>query len=116
LPGSTPSVAVVQSVHPALPNSVQSATHSLTLPIMSWTPQADLQLAREPVSSGPAAGAEPVTQVGAWSSAAPGSGVPAAASCHSRFVISRLLASRQACPAWNHVVHVEGGTPAIDAA
>ncbi len=63
--------------------SPQSETHSFTFPIMSNTPQADLQLSREPVSAGPA---EFVTQVVEASSATPGSGVAAAALCHSRLV------------------------------
>src|SRR5262245_31357799 len=39
--------------------SAQSATHSFTFPTMSNTPQADVQLVREPVSAGPTS----VTQV-----------------------------------------------------
>src|SRR5438034_1013800 len=46
LPGRP--VCVVQSVHPPLARSAQSATHSSTLPIMSNTPQLDLQFVREP--------------------------------------------------------------------
>src|SRR5262249_4990268 len=49
--------------------SAQSATHSLTFPIMSNAPHPDLQPGREPVPAGPCAW---VTHVVAPSSAAPG--------------------------------------------
>src|SRR5262249_28963361 len=44
---------VVELVQPVVFWSAQSATHSLTLPIMSNTPQLDLQFARLPVFDGP---------------------------------------------------------------
>src|SRR5262245_12338061 len=85
----------------ATERSPQSATHSSTLPIMSNAPQRDLQLEREPVSTR----APVVAHVVAWSSAAPGSGVPAAAPCHSSFVISRFPDRRHAWFAWNQLMH-----------
>src|SRR5262249_33681704 len=60
--------------------SAQSATHSSTLPTMSNTPQLDLQFDREPVVTGLPA-VEMLQSVVPLS--VPGSGVPAAASCHS---------------------------------
>src|SRR5262249_30867661 len=93
--------------------SPQSATHSSTLPTMSKAPHTDAQLGREPVS----AGSSPVvTQVVAPSSATPGSGVPAAAPCHSRLVSRRFPAGRHAGLAWNQVTHREGCTPAMETA
>src|SRR5262245_10604104 len=93
--------------------SAQSATHSATFPIMSSAPHADRQLAREPVSAG---STEFVTHVIAPSSATPGSGVPAAAPCHSRFVRSRFPDSRHAWFAWNQVMHRLGRAPGMETA
>src|SRR5262249_8526232 len=85
---------VVQSVHGLGPLlSAQSATHSATFPTMSKTPQFDLQLDREPVLT---ASSTLLTLQSVVPSSVPGSGVPAAAPCHSRFVSSRLPASRHA--------------------
>src|SRR5437764_10716812 len=86
--------------------SAQSATHSATFPTMSNTPQLDLQFDREPVFTGLPA-AEMLQSVVPLS--VPGSGVPAAASCHSRFVASRVPASRHACAARNEAMHAPGG-------
>jgi hypothetical protein len=84
-------VEVVQSVR-LVARSAQSATHSFTFPTMSKTPQLDLQLEREPVfTASPAA--EMLQSVVPLS--VPGSGVPAAAPCHSRFVSSCLPESRR---------------------
>ncbi len=80
---------------------------------MSCAPHREMQLLRAPVS---AAKSELVAHVAVWSSFTPGSGVPAAAACHSSFRSRRLPESRQACSAWNQVTHVLGGTPATDAA
>jgi hypothetical protein len=80
---------------------------------MSKVPQLDLQLDRDPVFAGLA---EFVAHVLMPSSAFPGSGVPAAARCHSSFRTSRLPDSAHACAAWNHVIHVVGRTPGIDTA
>src|SRR5262249_61039322 len=44
--------AVVASVQPLVFRSAQSATHSSTLPTMSNTPHADLQLDRDPAADG----------------------------------------------------------------
>jgi hypothetical protein len=74
--------------------------------------QLDAQPARDPVATGPG---ELVLQVVAWSSAAPGSGVPAAARVHSSFVSSRLPASAHACAARCQVAWL-GSTPATDTA
>src|SRR6516225_3550776 len=82
LPGR-PSAA--ESVQPVVLRSAQSATHSSTLPIMSNTPQLDLQFIRLPVFDGP-----PLVLQSLGPGVSPGSGVPAAASCHSRFVVSRF--------------------------
>src|SRR5262245_25955737 len=79
---------------------------------MSNAPHADLQLAREPVST--PGSVERVTHVVEPSSAR--SGVPAAAPCHSRLVTSRLPESRHAWFAWNHVTHLLGFTPGMDTA
>src|SRR5262249_21434687 len=106
-------VWVVQSVHPTLSRSAQSATHSCTFPTMSKTPQLDLQLDREPVFTAPLA-TEMSQSVVPLS--VPGSGVPAAAPCHSRFVSSRFPESRHAWFAWNQVMHALGCTPGIDTA
>jgi hypothetical protein len=95
----------------AIERSAQSPTHSFTLPTMSNAPQTDLQLAREPVSAGPA---ELVTHVVAPSSGR--SGVPAAAPCHSRLVSSRFPDSRHAWFAWNQVMHLLGSTPGMETA
>jgi predicted RecA/RadA family phage recombinase len=79
------SAEVVQSVQPAA-WSTQSATHSWTFPTMSNTPQADLQLLREPVFTIPGE----LTAQSVVRLSVPGSGVPATASCHSWFVGRRL--------------------------
>src|SRR2546429_2361730 len=110
-PPAIPAV-VVQSVQ-FVARSLQSATHSSTFPTMSNTPQLDLHLAREPVSTG---AGESVTHVVDLSSALPGSGVPAAARCHSSFRSSRFPDSAQACTAWNQLTHAVGDTPGIDTA
>src|SRR5713101_2776341 len=80
----------------AVESGTQSATHSNTFPTMSKAPQFDTHPA-VPADPGP-----PVTIHGAPS------GVPAAVSCHSRFVRSRLPESLHACAAWNHVMHELG--------
>src|SRR5262249_58946111 len=98
---------------PASAKSAQSATNSMAFPTMSNTPQLDLQLLRDPVLTGPG---EFVAHVVAPSSAAPGSGVPAAAPCHSTFVSSRFPQSRHAWFAWNHVMHRLGCTPGMGGA
>ena len=46
------------------------------------------------------------------SPAAPGSGVPAAAACHSALVSRRLPWLAQAATAWNQVAKPDGVTPA----
>ena len=46
----------------------------------------------------------------------PGSGVPDAAPCHSRLVMSRLPDSRHASSAWNQVMQAVGCTPATETA
>src|SRR5262249_51762330 len=85
---------IVQSVHGLGPLlSAQSATHSATFPTMSKTPQLDLQLDREPAFT---ASRTLTTLQSVVPSSVPGSGVPAAAPCHSRFVSSRLPESRHA--------------------
>jgi DNA-binding winged helix-turn-helix (wHTH) protein len=73
---------VVQSVQ-LFARSAQSSTHSFTFPTMSNTPQLDLQVAREPVFT--ASKTFPVLQSDVPLSV-PGSGVPAAARCHSPFL------------------------------
>src|SRR5262249_28419271 len=95
---------------PASAKSAQSATNSMAFPTMSTTPQLDLQWLRDPVLTGPG---EFVAHVVAPSSAAPGSGVPAAAPCHSTFVSSRFPERRQAWFAANQLMHPLGGTPGI---
>src|SRR5207244_10895720 len=92
--------------------SPQSATHPSALPTMSKTPQLDLQLVREPVFTG--APAAKVLQSGGPVSA-PGSGVPAAARCHSSFLISRFPEKAHAWSAWNQLKQVLGNTPGIEA-
>src|SRR5262245_35773463 len=99
---------LVQSVHPTLARSAQSATHSSTFPTMSNTPQLDLQLLREPVFT---AKSERTAQ-----SVVPPSGVLAAAPCHSWFVRSRFPESRHAWFAWNQVMQALGWTPGMDTA
>src|SRR5437016_307179 len=101
-----------QFVQPSA-RSPHSSTHSHTFPTMSNAPQLDLQLLREPVFTGLPA-AEMVQSVVPLS--VPGSGVPAAASCHSRFVASRLPDTRHAWAAWNQVVQVLGSTPGMETA
>src|SRR5262249_27540530 len=83
------------------------------LPIMSNAPHTDLQLDREPVL---AMTLLMVAHVVEPSSATPGSGVPAAAPCHSRLVRSRFPESKHAWFAWNHVMHRDGCTPATETA
>src|SRR5262249_31542632 len=80
---------------------------------MSKTPQLDRHSAREPVATRSLLF---VLQVVEPSSASPGSGVPAAASCHSSLRSSRLPDRRHAWDARNHDVHVVGRTPATEAA
>src|SRR5262245_32052630 len=79
---------------------------------MSKTPQLDLQFDREPVLD---ADAEFVLQ-SFGPGVAPAFGVPAAASCHSRFVSSRFPDSRHACAAWNQSIQALGCTPAMETA
>src|SRR5207249_3779042 len=111
---SPPAIPVwlVQSVQ-LIALSAQSATHSQTFPTMSNTPQLDLQFDREPVFTGLPA-VEMLQSVVPLS--VPGSGVPAAARCHSSFRASRFPDVAHACTAWNHVVQVLGSTPGIDTA
>src|SRR5262245_29299655 len=101
--------------HPghAVDRGTQSATHSQTFPTMSEAPQFEVQLERLPVLAGPG---EFVTQVVEPSSALPGSGVPAAAPCHSALVSRRLSERRQACCDWNQVMQALGRTPATETA
>src|SRR5881396_3534923 len=108
----SPPCALSQLVQPT-PGLIHSATHSQTFPAMSYAPHREMRLLRAPVS---AAKSELVAHVAVRSSFTPGSGVPAAAACHSSFLSRRLPESRQACSAWNQVTHVLGGTPATDAA
>src|SRR5262249_61711630 len=91
----TTGVCVVQSVQ-LFARSLQSATHSDRFPTMSNVPQLDLQLERDPVFAGLA---EFVAHVVVPSSAFPGSGVPAAARCHSSFRTRRLPDAAHACTA-----------------
>ena len=100
--------------HPGHPvdRGTQSATRSSTLPTMSETPQLDWQFVRSPVLDGPL---ELVLQSSA-PGVLPGSGVPAAARCHSWFVKSRFPESAHASSAWNQVVHAVGSTPGIETA
>src|SRR5579884_227239 len=105
-------VCLVQSVQ-FCARSAQSVTHSPTFPTMSNAPHFETQAERAPVLAG---FGELVTHVVAPSSAFPGSGVPAAASCHSRFVRSRFAESAHACAAWNQSMHVLGSTPGMDTA
>src|SRR5437867_2155118 len=93
--------------------SPQSATHSYTFPTMSNAPQLETQAEREPVPAGPPPS---VTHVVEPSSALPGSGVPAAAACHSSLRSSRLRESRHAWFAWNQFTQAVGGTPATETA
>src|SRR5262245_22899312 len=80
---------------------------------MSNAPQLDRHAGRDPVAERSILF---VLQVVAPSSASPGSGVPAAASCHSSLRSSRLPDRRHACAARNQEVQVVGLTPATDAA
>src|SRR5437870_10938168 len=93
--------------------SAQSATHSNTFPTMSKTPQLDLQFDREPVFT-----ASPAVEMlqSEVPLSVPGSGVPAAAPCHSRLVSSRLPESRHAWFAWNHEMQALGCTPGMETA
>src|SRR5262245_7653842 len=91
----TTGVCVVQFAQ-LFARSLQSATHSSTFPTMSNAPQLDLQLERDPVSTGPI---EFVAHVVVPSSALPGSGVPAAARCHSSFRTRRFPDAAHACSA-----------------
>src|SRR3989442_11823422 len=95
------------------PPKSESATHSSTFPTMSNTPQSDLQLDREPELT-----ASPTTEMlqSVVPLSVPGSGVPAAASCHSRPVSNRFPDRRHACAAWNQVMHALGWTPGMDTA
>src|SRR6266550_3378621 len=93
-----------QCVQPS-DRSAQSSTHSQTLPTMSKTPQLDTQPGNVPV--GP--GAPALTIQGAPS------GVPAAARCHSPFLMSRLPETAHASFAWNHVAQL-GFTPEMETA
>src|SRR5262245_43077894 len=83
---------LVQSVQLESETSPQSATISSTFPTLSKTPHADLQFDRDPVLTG--CGELPAQSVVPLS--VPGSGVPAAAPCHSRFVSSRFPDRRHA--------------------
>src|SRR5262245_5624658 len=94
-----------QNVHPSA-NSPQSSTHSYTFPTMSNTPHADLQFDRDPVLTGPAE----FTAQSVVPLSVPGSGVLAAARCHSPFLTSRFPDSAHASFAWNHVMHALGNT------
>ena len=80
---------------------------------MSNTPQLDLQFARDPVFTGWSA-VEMLQSVVPLS--VPGSGVPAAARCHSSLRTSRFPETAHACTAWNQVVQVLGNTPATETA
>src|SRR5262249_46291518 len=98
--------AVVQSVQLPVALSAQSATHSLTFPTMSNPPQFETHPALAPVFAGPKA----LTTQGAPS------GVPEAASCHSRLVARCFPESAHAWAAWNQVMQVLGRTPAMETA
>src|SRR5881628_2803297 len=102
---------VVQGLPSRFGMSAQSATHSLTFPTMSKTPQLDLHFEREPVFTG-----LPAVEIlqSVLPSSVPGSGVPAAARCHSSLRASRLPETAHACTAWNQVMHVLGITPLTD--
>src|SRR6185503_11196133 len=92
---------------------IQSATHSWTLPTMSITPQFEVHAGDDPVGSGPGVF---VLQVVTPSPARPGSGVPAAAICHSAFVSRRLPESAHACCAWNQEMNTAGLASGLDTA
>src|SRR6185369_6019432 len=92
---------------------IQGATHSHTLPTMSCTPHDETQPGRSPAR---AAKGELVARVAVKSSPEFGSGVPAAAPCHSSLVRSRLSERRHACSAWNQLRHVLGRTPGTETA
>src|SRR5438477_9534376 len=79
---------------------------------MSNAPQLDLQFERDPVLTGPGE----FTLQSDVPLSVPGSGVPAAASCHSRFVSSRFPESRHSCPAWNQLMQAVGSTPGMETA
>jgi len=79
---------------------------------MSNTPQLDLQLLRSPVDTG----SGELTAQSVARLSVPGSGVPAAAPCHSRFVSSRLPETKHAWFAWNQVMQALGSTPGIETA
>ena len=87
-------VSLFQNASSHLFESAQSATHSNTLPTMSNTPHADLQLDARARVHGVAGAKEVAVRRPVVRS--PGSGVPAAAACHSRFVRRRLPESRHA--------------------
>src|SRR4029077_18901973 len=74
-------------------------------------PQFDLHLAREPDSK---ALWRPPTLQSVSPSSVPGSGVPAAARCHSWLVSKRFPESAHACSAWNQVTQLVGFTPATE--
>src|SRR4051794_9439107 len=92
----------------------QSATHSQRVPTMSLAPQAERPLARAPVATG--RDKEFVVLQSCAPALLSGSGVPAAACCHSAFVGSRLPELASACLAWNQVMCDEGVTPATERA
>jgi hypothetical protein len=79
---------------------------------MSNTPHADLQLDREQVLDG----APVATLQSDVPLSVPGSGVPAAARCHSSLRASRFPESAHAWFAWNQVIQAFGCTPGIDTA
>ena len=79
---------------------------------MSLAPQAETQFDRDPVAT---VAMEAVLQSCA-PGLAPGSGVPAAACCHSALVGRRLPELASACSAWNHVIKAEGLTPVTERA
>src|SRR5438876_11930521 len=89
---SAPAIPVwlVQSVQ-LIARSAQSATRSSTFPTMSNAPQLDLQFARLPVF----AGAVEFVLQSLVPGVLPGSGVPAAAPCHSSFHASPFPESKQ---------------------
>src|SRR5262249_19979021 len=80
---------------------------------MSCTPHFEAQLPAAPVTIGPGVF---VLHWATPSPARPGSGVPAAAICHSAFVSRRLPESAQACWAWNQVRNTDGETSLTEAA
>src|SRR6185295_16531909 len=73
----------------------------------------DVHLARDPDSTGLL---RPPTLQSVSPSSVPGSGVPAAARCHSWFVSKRFPERAHACSAWNQVTQLVGSTPATETA